>query len=110
MHLELVKKKLENAIYPEMDMFARDVRLAFENAILYNGETSEVGELAQAMLLKFDKLYTDLVQGMCFESIYKYASGNDACSQSFSRSRIVSAATRKQRRGLLFVCSTKTPI
>ena len=63
MHLELVKKKLENAIYPEMDMFARDVRLVFENAILYNGETSEVGELAQAMLQKFDKLYSDLVRG-----------------------------------------------
>eukprot|EP00977_Amphora_coffeiformis_P004273 scaffold901_cov167-Amphora_coffeaeformis.AAC.4 len=78
MHLELVKKKLENAIYPEMDMFARDVRLAFENAILYNGETSEVGELAQAMLLKFDKLYTDLVQGVCAESSCERAFCNDA--------------------------------
>jgi hypothetical protein len=63
MHLELVKKKLENALYPEMDMYAADVRLVFGNAILYNGDTSEVGELAQAMLVKFEKLYAELVQG-----------------------------------------------
>lgn len=64
MHLELVRKKLENAIYPSMDLFARDVRLVFENAILYNGEASEVGELAQTMLDKFAVMYTDLVEGM----------------------------------------------
>jgi Bromodomain/TAZ zinc finger len=64
MHLELVRKKLENAIYPSMDLFARDVRLVFENAILYNGEASEVGELAQSMVEKFAVLYKDLVEGM----------------------------------------------
>lgn len=63
MHLELVKKKLENAIYPDMETFERDVKLVFENAILYNGENSEVGELAQTMLNKFDKLFKAVVQG-----------------------------------------------
>ena len=63
MHLALVKKKLESAIYSDMEVFARDVRLVFENAILYNGETSEVGELAQTVLLKFDGLFRELVQG-----------------------------------------------
>jgi hypothetical protein len=53
MHLELVRKKLENAIYPSMDLFARDVRLVFENAILYNGEASEVGELVQGSCRRY---------------------------------------------------------
>jgi hypothetical protein len=65
MYLELVKKKLENAIYSDMEGFERDVKLVFENAILYNGEDSEVGGLAQTMLMKFDKLYKDVVQGKC---------------------------------------------
>lgn len=63
MHLELVKKKLENAIYADMETFERDVKLVFENAILYNGEESEVGQLAQSMLVKFEQLYKDVVQG-----------------------------------------------
>lgn len=63
MHLELVKKKVENAIYPDMESFERDVKLVFENAILYNGEASEVGELAQSMLDKFDQMYKNVVQG-----------------------------------------------
>jgi hypothetical protein len=63
MHLELVKKKLDNAVYSDMGTFARDAKLVFENAILYNGETSEVGALAQSMLVKFDKVFNTLVQG-----------------------------------------------
>lgn len=63
MHLELVKKNLENAVYSDMDIFARDTKLVFQNAILYNGENSEVGELANCMLKSFEKSYTALVQG-----------------------------------------------
>jgi hypothetical protein len=63
MHLDLVRKKLENAIYSDMESFARDTKLVFENAILYNGEDSEVGELAQVMLNHFEKSYNAVVQG-----------------------------------------------
>lgn len=63
MHLDLIRKKLENAIYSDMESFARDTRLVFENAILYNGESSEVGELAQIMLSRFDKLYNTVMHG-----------------------------------------------
>lgn len=63
-HLDLVRKKLENAIYSDMEGCARDTRLVFENAILYNGESSEVGELAQAMLSMFEKSYRTVVKGM----------------------------------------------
>jgi hypothetical protein len=66
MHLELVKKKLENAIYSDTDSFKRDGRLVFENAILYNGENSEVGQLAQSMLTKLEILYSRLVQSKFF--------------------------------------------
>ncbi len=67
MCLELVKKKLENAIYNDTESFARDTCLVFENAILYNGESSEVGELAKSMLDKFHLAYRALIQGknMC---------------------------------------------
>lgn len=69
MHLELVKKKLENAIYADMETFERDVKLVFENAILYNGEESEVGQLAQSMLVKFEQLYKEVVEGQCGDSL-----------------------------------------
>ena len=97
MHLELVKKKLENAIYPEMDMFARDVRLVFENAILYNGESSEVGELAQAMLLKFDKLYSDLVQGTLLASLFFVLM--DSKSKAHSCTGVESSQLQLENRG-----------
>ena len=62
MHLALVKKKLENAIYPDMEAFARDVRLVFENAILYNGQGSEVGGIAQGVLSEFNANYSAVVK------------------------------------------------
>ena len=63
MHLDLVKKKLDNAVYSDMETFARDTRLVFENAILYNGVSSEVGQLAQSLLTLFDQSFGALVQG-----------------------------------------------
>jgi len=86
MHLSLVKKKLENAVYPDMELFARDVRLVFENAILYNGGTSEVGELAQTMLVKFDQLFRELVQGV-ESSQQTLESRGEACSLCGNQTR-----------------------
>jgi len=64
MHLLLVKKKLENAVYTDMASFERDVKLVFENAILYNGEESEVGQLAHTMMGVFEKEYQKVCEGM----------------------------------------------
>ena len=64
MHLLLVKKKLENAVYTDMASFERDVKLVFENAILYNGEDSEVGQLAHTMMGVFEKEYQKVCEGM----------------------------------------------
>lgn len=86
MHLALVKKKLENAVYPDIELFARDVKLVFENAILYNGDTSEVGELAQTMLNKFAQLYQELVQGV-ESSQQSLESRGEACSLCGNQSR-----------------------
>ncbi|KAL3945078.1 MAG: hypothetical protein SGBAC_000869 [Bacillariaceae sp.] len=64
MHLLLVKKKLENAVYTDMASFERDVKLVFENSILYNGEDSEVGQLAHTMMGVFEKEYQKVCEGM----------------------------------------------
>lgn len=64
MHLLLVKKKLENAVYTDMASFERDVKLVFENAILYNGEASEVGQLANTMMSIFEKEYKKVCEGI----------------------------------------------
>ena len=64
MHLRLVKKKLENAVYTDMASFERDVKLVFENAILYNGEESEVGQLAKSMMGVFEREYKKVCEGM----------------------------------------------
>lgn len=64
MHLLLVKKKLENAVYTDMASFERDVKLVFENAILYNGEESEVGQLAKSMMGVFEREYKKVCEGM----------------------------------------------
>lgn len=64
MHLLLVKKKLENAVYTDMASFERDIKLVFENAVLYNGEESEVGQLARTMMGIFTKEYQKVCEGM----------------------------------------------
>jgi len=64
MHLLLVKKKLENAVYTDMASFERDVKLVFENAILYNGEESDVGTLAKTMKGVFGTEYKKVCEGM----------------------------------------------
>jgi len=64
MHLLLVKKKLENAVYTDMASFERDVKLVFENAILYNGEDSDVGTLAKTIKGVFETEYKKVCEGM----------------------------------------------
>lgn len=53
MDLSLVKKKLEDKVYHDIGEFKADVLLVFQNAILYNGEDSEVGEIAAKFITRF---------------------------------------------------------
>ena len=64
MHLELVKTNLEDNLYNDLESFQKDCSLVFENSILYNGESSEVGQLALTMLSNFAEKYEATVTGM----------------------------------------------
>lgn len=55
MDLSLVKKKLEDGMYEDFETFSRETKLIFENAILYNGEKSDVGDMARSMIAMFNK-------------------------------------------------------
>lgn len=50
MDLSLVEKKLKQGCYKSETMFESDVKLVFNNAILFNGEESDVGVIAKEML------------------------------------------------------------
>lgn len=50
MDLTLVVKKLQEGTYKDLASFERDTKLVFENAILFNGEDSDVGGMAQELL------------------------------------------------------------
>jgi hypothetical protein len=63
MHLSLIVQKLENGVYKDFKSIERDSKLVFENAILYNGVDSEVGEMAQTMIDRFDKEFEALLSG-----------------------------------------------
>ena len=63
MHLSLIEENVENGVYKDMSTFERETKLVFENAILYNGDESEVGEMAKTMLLNFAKDFTGVVDG-----------------------------------------------
>mmetsp|Transcript_10114 Transcript_10114/g.23330 ORF Transcript_10114/g.23330 Transcript_10114/m.23330 type:complete len:1106 (-) Transcript_10114:153-3470(-) len=54
MDLGSIKKRLENQVYRDTNEFTDEVRLTFDNAILYNGPTSDVTEVAKKMKKMFD--------------------------------------------------------
>ena len=63
MHLALIKKKLSNNDYSCMETFAHDTKLVFNNAILYNGEDSDVGQMAAVLLRHFETDYKAVLKG-----------------------------------------------
>jgi len=63
MDLDLVTKKLENGVYWDITSFRKDTRLVFENAILYNGEDSDVGTMAKELLDLFEQDLANCFKG-----------------------------------------------
>jgi len=63
MDLGLVEKNLENGEYKDLDGVESDIRLVFENAILYNGENSDVGEMAKSLLNLFVREWKSVLKG-----------------------------------------------
>eukprot|EP00978_Attheya_sp_CCMP212_P046565 scaffold399362_cov55-Attheya_sp.AAC.2 len=55
MCLKKVEENLNNRSYRDSQTCERDLKLVFQNAILYNGEKSDVGELAKSFLLQIVK-------------------------------------------------------
>ena len=55
MHLAKIEEKLEDGAYKDMESFEKDVHLVFDNAIVYNGEESDVGEMASDILKSFER-------------------------------------------------------
>ena len=63
MDLSLVKKKLEDGIYNDLDTFSKETKLIFENAILYNGEESDVGQMARSLISMFLEEFNPIMKG-----------------------------------------------
>jgi len=57
MDLGTVESNLQSGSYDDVEKLERDVKLVFENSILYNGEGSDVGEMAKQMMDKFTAEY-----------------------------------------------------
>jgi len=54
MHLKLIEERLGKSYYTDVESFSHDTKLVFGNAILYNGESSDVGQIAQSLLQRFE--------------------------------------------------------
>lgn len=63
MDLGRIVTQLENNEYTKFEAFEKDVRLVFENAILYNGDNSDVGDMAKSLLSVFETDYKTLMKG-----------------------------------------------
>ena len=63
MDLGRIVTQLENNEYTKFEVFEKDVRLVFENAILYNGDNSDVGDMAKSLLTVFETDYKTLMKG-----------------------------------------------
>lgn len=57
MDLGTVRSKLKNGIYKTPLEFAEDIRLTFNNALIYNPEAHEVHKLAAQLLRQFEGLF-----------------------------------------------------
>ncbi|WOK94998.1 transcription factor GTE7-like [Canna indica] len=62
MDLGTVKTKLNKGLYPSPEDFAADIRLTFNNALIYNPEGHEVHMLADQYLRQFESLFLPAYQ------------------------------------------------
>ena len=79
MDLGTIKKRMENGCCNSLEAFYADVNLTFENAMLYNPESSVVYNMAKEMKDKFALDYTALITKLKAEEDEKRKKG-DACA------------------------------
>ena len=87
MHLALVEEKLGSGVYKDLDDFEKDVRLVFDNAIMYNGKESDVGEMASDVLKCFEREYNVLKKAIKAEEQMQKRKG-DSCALCGSQRRL----------------------
>jgi E1A/CREB-binding protein len=63
MDLGLIRRRLENGFYQNLYSFESDVYLVFDNCILYNGEDSDLGEIAVDLKNRFLLDLQTMLQG-----------------------------------------------
>lgn len=68
MDLGTVKSKLSKGLYVNLSEFASDVRLTFNNALIYNPRGHVVHELAEELLGLFDKLISPIFESHKLQS------------------------------------------
>lgn len=73
MDLGTVRSNCAKNVYSSPEEFAADVRLTFENAMLYNPKGDEVHKMAAELIDRFDVLYRPI--GEKFESMIKPRDG-----------------------------------
>ena len=62
MDLGTVKSNFGKNLYASPGDFAADVRLTFENAMLYNPKGDEVHKMADELLVRFEELYRPILE------------------------------------------------
>lgn len=60
MDLGTVKSNLKSGQFDEPEEFVADLRLVFDNCILYNGENSPVSVMCKAVRGEFERLVAEL--------------------------------------------------
>uniref|UniRef100_A0A6S8EDF0 histone acetyltransferase n=1 Tax=Aureoumbra lagunensis TaxID=44058 RepID=A0A6S8EDF0_9STRA len=78
MDLGSIKKRLEANGYKTISQFSADIKLTFDNAILYNGDESDVSKVAKEMKSMFERLYEELIASIDAEEEQRKSSG-DVC-------------------------------
>ena len=74
MCLGLVEERLNTCMYENIEEVERDIRLVFDNAILFNGEDSDIGKWAKTLLDTFNEDINILIKGKSHDALNPFPS------------------------------------
>ncbi|XP_063646277.1 bromodomain adjacent to zinc finger domain protein 2B isoform X16 [Pan troglodytes] len=67
MDFSTIREKLSGGQYPNLETFALDVRLVFDNCETFNEDDSDIGRAGHNMRKYFEKKWTDTFKPLCYE-------------------------------------------
>ncbi|XP_064238781.1 bromodomain adjacent to zinc finger domain protein 2B isoform X14 [Aotus nancymaae] len=67
MDFSTIREKLSSGQYPNLETFALDVRLVFDNCETFNEDDSDIGRAGHNMRKYFEKKWTDTFKPLCNE-------------------------------------------